>query len=84
MKTSHSHDVLMQHVAVGTHLFKPTSEFKLDTIVRKWALKVADVAATSQELSLPASERLRGTVERIVGAWAVRSKKRRKRFSADL
>ena len=59
VKIFHSQDALTQHVAVGTHLFKPTTESKLDTIARKWALKVTDVAATSQQLSLPASERLR-------------------------
>ena len=57
---------------------------KLDTIARKWTLKVANVATTSQQLSLPASERPRGMDERIVGAWAVRSTKRRKLFSADV
>ena len=64
-----SQDALTQHVAVGTHFYKPTTVSKLDTIALKWALKVAV---------------LRGMDERIVGAWAVKSTERRKRLSADV
>ena len=84
MKTFHAKLALTHHVAVGTHFFKPTTESKLDTIARDWALNVADVATISQELSLPASERFCGMDDCIVGAWAIMSTKRRKRFSADM
>ncbi|XP_064637531.1 uncharacterized protein LOC135493845 [Lineus longissimus] len=84
-KTFSTQEALFEHIALGRHTPQAGSDKTLDTITRKWATKVSDIAihvqstrshqqaADEQEMSL--------ATDAVTPGWALKSKKQSKRFA---
>ena len=78
-----NHESLFEHLALGRHTSDSASDTKLDTISRKWAVKVSEVATTSRQPTIGESElsSITDPSTPVAAGWAVKMKKQSKRFA---
>ena len=80
-KTFSTQEALFEHLAVERHTADLASDSKLDTIARKWAEKVSQMATSSHHPTSTESK-MSVTPSPSKNGWAVKAKKKSKRLSA--